>query len=420
MIKLSSVAARLDQAGPFLLGALACTGVFAKGWASIAFGLLALWGIYTLARRPGSPPLPPGRWWAGLVIFGLTWLAAILASGQYLLGLKYLGYWIYPIALIVSLAWLAFSQRPDSVPWPRLMWGLGLMVVAVLTFREGGYRLICMRAKAHLGILELGSILGLLIPVMVAAFLHYLSIGCRNKTVFFALAIVAASVALNQNCARQTMLAAPVISLLLLWAYRHSFHGKPRRQMLILALVMVVVLPLTFGSVGRLISTLEVKADPESTSWVLNKSDELRLTIQSLGWSVFQDNKLLGQGPGTVHLTHDAFPGKVLHSHNLFIHLLAESGIVGLAGFMALHLAPLSLIWPHRHSRDPETFFWVWAALAVSLQMFLNGMTDMVFGNKRVAFIYWTVITAALWQTQRPPRPAQKFSQTIENEGQTK
>ena len=54
------------------------------------------------------------------------------------------------------------------------------------------------------------------------------------------------------------------------------------------------------------------------------------------------------------------------HAHQMFIHALAETGLLGLTGFPAPHLSPISLIWPRRRGDRPETFFWVWAALAVN------------------------------------------------------
>jgi O-antigen ligase len=408
MIKLPSVAALKAQAGPFLLGALAFTGVFSRGGVNLAYGLLFLWGLTlwlpAVLRRnppgPEHPPLPPARWLAALAAFGLTWLAAALAGDRPAAGLQNLTRYLYLLALPL-LVWPIFARRPD---WParlRLMWGLGLMVAAALTFREGGYQLICLRAKAHLGIIELGSILGQLIPVMAAALLHSLSAGRRRETAFFALALAAAGVALNQNCSRQTFLAAAVLSLLVLLAYRRRFSLKPRRLFLgaALALGLVILLPLAGGGGPRFLNTFE--PGPESASVVLNPADTSRMSAWKKGWEVFQAHPVLGQGLGLGYQA-GMQPGSAKkfnrHFHNLFINVLAETGLLGFAGFLALHLAPLSLLWPQRRSRDPETFFWVWAALAVNLQLALNGLTDQIFGLKPMMYIHWTVTAAALWQ----------------------
>jgi O-antigen ligase len=348
--------------------------------------------------------LPPTIWWAGLIIFGLTWLAAVLASGHFLLGLKYLVFRFYPIALIVPLAWLAFSQRPDSVSRLRLMWSLGLMIAAALTFREGGYQLICMRAKAHLGTISLGGVLGQLIPVMIASIFLSLSVGRRKEAAFFALALAAAGLALAQNCSRQTFLAAPLLAGLICWVYRCRFHRRLTWLAMFLAVVLILV-GLTFAAGGakRFTTMFENTGHNSLSSATLNRSDTARLTAQRHGWSVFLAHPLLGQGPGVWPVQKNPPPVeiKTFHAHNMFITVLAEAGLFGFLGFLALILAPLSLIWPHRHSRDPETFFWVWATLAVNLQFILNGLTDHLFGTKPVTYVHWIVTTAALWQISR-------------------
>jgi len=409
---LPPVTAVKAQAGPFLLGALAFTGVFARGWGNLLYGLLVLWGLILWAAtllankspKTEGPPLPPARWAAGLAAFALTWLAAALAGDHPAAGLKVMAIYLYLLALPL-LVWPVFARRPA---WParlRLFWGLGLMVAAVLTFREGGYQLVCLRAKAHLGIIELGSILGQLIPVMAAALLAALSTGRRREAAFFALALAAAGVAINQNCSRQTVLAAFALSLLMLWAYRRHFRLKSQRLLLFLALAAVNLAPLATGGGQRFMGTFERK--PGSASMVINHSDNLRVSMWRQGLEVFKAHPGLGQGLGVGFRPSTPEAGETIgrqrHFHNLFINVLAETGLLGFIGFLALHLAPLSLIWPHRHSRDPETFFWVWAALAVNLQFGLNGLTDQIFGLKPMMYIHWTVTAAALWQAGRQP-----------------
>jgi len=414
MIKLSSVATRLDQAGLFLLGTLVFVGVFARGGANITYSLLFLWGIALwilsiLNRRSPQanwPPLPPTRWAIGLAAFALTWLMSALTGGNPVAGLKALISLLYLLALPL-LVWPIFNRWPD---WParfRLLWGMGLIVAAVLTFREGGYQLTCLRAKAYLGIIELGSVLGQLIPVVVASLLLALSKGRRRETLFFVLALAAACLALTQNCSRQTLLAAPALSLLIFWAYRLHFSNKLRYWLLVLAVPLVTFLSLSAGGDQRFLSTLAFKSNPETASVVLNEGDDNRVTLWKHGWDTFLAHPVLGQGPGSGFRL-EVQPGEeekfISHTHQIFINVLAETGLLGFFGFLALHLAPLSLLWPHRRSRDPETFFWVWAAIAVNLQLALNGLTDQVFSLKPMMYIHWTVMAAALWQTQQPQK----------------
>jgi len=260
--------------------------------------------------------------------------------------------------------------------------------------------LICLRAKAHLGIIDLGSVLGQLTPVMVAALLQALSTGRRRPAAFFALALAAAGLAMTQNCSRQTLMAAPALSLLMLWAYRRHFSLKPRLLLPALTLVvaLVIVMPLAAGGGLRFLGTLG------SGSITLDEADRWRVTMWRHGWKTFLAHPGLGQGPGSgfrLEVQPGAGEKTTSHVHHLFLNTLAETGLLGFSGLLALHLAPLSLLWPHRRSRDPDTFFWVWAALAVNLQLLLNGLTDRVFNLKLMMYIHWTVTAAALWQTSR-------------------
>jgi O-antigen ligase len=264
---------------------------------------------------------------------------------------------------------------------------------------------ICLRAKAHLGIIDLGSVLGQLTPVMVAALLQALSAGRRRPAAFFALALAAAGLALTQNCSRHTLIAAPALSLLMLWVYRRHFSHKPRLFLpaLTLAVALVTILPLAAGGGKRLLGALE---PGPGSALVLNEADIGRVNMWRFGWDVFLDHPILGAGPGAIHslaVEHRQRGGRPplahVHAHQAFIQALAETGLLGFSGLLALHLAPLSLLWPHRRSRDPDTFFWVWAALAVNLQFLFNGLTDRVLSLKVMMYIHWTVTAAALWQT---------------------
>ena len=401
-----------EQAGPFLLGVTVCAGVFARGWANTAYGLLVLWGLFVLIRgkSPASPPAapdqtspwPPALFMVTLLLFTLIWLASVLAGGHYAAGFIYLGKRLYLLAM-PFLAWLVFHRSPQTLPRLKYLWGLGLMAAAALTFREGGFQLACIRAKAHLGIIDLGSILGQLFPLMFGALLQALLAGRKKAAAFFALALAAAWLAVTQNCSRQTYLAVPVITLFMLWAYRRPLLQY--RWKLMAGLLAAVLLAGTtfFVSGGAQRFTRMAGGTEDSGGRLLPAAiEKSRLDAWRQGWETFRAHPVLGVGPGALPLAvKNQAPeeGPLNHAHQTFIHILAETGLMGFSVFLALHLAPLILIWPHRRSPDPETFFWVWAALAVNLQFVLNGLTDQVFGLMVFMYIHWLVTAAALWKT---------------------
>jgi len=402
-----------DKAGPFLLGALACTGLVTRALSHIAFGLLVLWGLTVAARRPwrpAPPPLPPARWAAGLAIFIITWLAATLAGNNYWHDFQYIAHRVYIIGLLVPLAFLAFNQCPRLPAWLPFFYGLGLMTAAFLTFQAADYRLICIRARAHLSTTGLGFVLSQAIPILVGALLKEMEAGRKKNVAFLGLSLVSAIIAMTQNCTRHTMLVAPALSLMMIWVYRHLFRQRLRRLIPLLALAVAgLAVILSTGGGQRFLIMVESskvsEVKSESQPLVLNSSDTLRLSLWRQGLAYFQADPIFGQGPAALQEIYYEEDMKRFHAHQVIISVLAKAGLVGFLGFLALHLAPLSLIWPHRRSPDPETFFWVWAALAVNLQFFLNGLTDQIFGLKPLMFIHWLVTAAALWRISRPPQP---------------
>jgi len=82
-----------------------------------------------------------------------------------------------------------------------------------------------------------------------------------------------------------------------------------------------------------------LSSTPSETIW-------LRLGLWKFAWSAFADNPLLGIGPGcfrsihfiipTVHLETVSVWVRGLSAHNLFLHYLAETGIVGAIALVAL------------------------------------------------------------------------------------
>lgn len=396
---------KFNQVGPSLLGLTAFFGVFARGLVNVSFGLLALWGLVWVLSRPWRntsanillPPPLPQRWLAGIAIYSAITLLAIVSGQDWSRGLRYLSVILYLLATL-PLAWLAFSQNQHILKWLPFLYGVGLMVTALLTFQEAGYRLTCLRAKAHLGIIELTAVLAQLAPLMLAALLRSFIAGRWSETTFFLLALLASAVAILHNCSRITMLTAPLLSLLIIWVYRRTFTRAILLGWLLLAVIIFAIFFLNPEVISRFLEIFEGHS---------NYNNFLRLTAWKHGWAVFKEHPLLGIGPAAVPSFLPETIG-YYHTHHLFINILAESGVVGLVAFLALHASAFTLIWPHRRSPDPETFFWVWAAIIVNLQLLLNGLVDQVFTLKPMMYIYWVITAAALWQVRAERRLSQR------------
>jgi O-antigen ligase len=170
-----------------------------------------------------------------------------------------------------------------------------------------------------------------------------------------------------------------------------------------LAVAIVAVAAATLSN-ERVVSRFkEIGASPGS-----NYNNAVRLAHWKQGIKVFLENPILGAGPRAIpnsppvprpdypELSQRERP-KYYHAHQVFITVLAESGLVGLAGFLALHLAPIAVLWPWRKSRDLVKRYWAWGAFSVALQLFFNGLTDSVFTLKPLMYVYWTVTSVAMY-----------------------
>jgi O-antigen ligase len=141
-----------------------------------------------------------------------------------------------------------------------------------------------------------------------------------------------------------------------------------------------------------------------------NYNNDVRLSQWRQGFKVFLEHPIFGNGPRAIPngppVIHPDYPlekdrPKYAHAHQVFLTIGAESGGIGLLGFLSLHLAPIVLLWPYRRSREPVKLFWTWAAFIVALQLFFNGLTDNIFSLKPLMYIYWTVTGTALWAVKQ-------------------
>jgi O-antigen ligase len=394
--------------GPIFLGLMAVTGVFARGLVNGFYALLALWGVlYLLTAKKKwwlpTSPLPSKYLWGLGLYLGVTLLTTLTGS-DYGRGLAHLGNVAYLLAGL-PLAWLALSQSPGLIRWLVPLYGLGLLVVGVVTFQQAGFGLACVRAKASLGILELGAVLSQLVPLIVGAWAVAHQRRDRLAQGYYAGALILAMVALQTNCTRIALICVPVLTLMTLWAHRDAFSLFVRLALL----VAIIVAAVPVLSNQRIVDRFQ-----EMTEETGNYNNEVRFNHWRQGWRVFQGHPLLGVGPRAIPnappVEHPLYPElakrerpKYYHAHQVFLTILAESGLVGLAGFLALHLAPILILWPYRRDRDPQRRLWVWGAFVVALQLGLNGLTDSVFTLKPLMYVYWVVTGAALWVTSQPP-----------------
>ncbi|MDR1111851.1 MAG: O-antigen ligase family protein [Deltaproteobacteria bacterium] len=389
----------LPAIGPILFAILCLAQPFSRGLVNVSFALLALWGLVWLAwgrlRWPAAVTPLPRAWLRALAIFLLVYLLAALAGARPGRGLASLATSAYVISAL-PLAWLALAHCPRLIRALPFLYGLGLIVTAVITYFEAGQCLACVRAKGSLGIIELGGVLGQLPPLMVGALAMAAPEGRRGipKTLFFILALAASYVAIRTNCGRIAMICAPLLMAAMFAANLGKLRNLTGLLLALASLAGIFLLATNEATMDRFRDMFAGQGQS------VNNTERFNYWRQ--GIDVFKDHPVLGIGPAAKpnlppDMNINRRPAPYAHAHNVYLTFLAETGVVGLAAFLVLILCPARLLWPFLRSRDPLAFLWSWSAIMVLLQLALNGVTDHVYGNKVIMFLHFSVMGTALW-----------------------
>jgi O-antigen ligase len=95
-------------------------------------------------------------------------------------------------------------------------------------------------------------------------------------------------------------------------------------------------------------------------------------------------------GIGYKTLPYSDFIGRGVVADNMYLSLLVETGVVGLAGFLAFNAAILGAAWRGARSLDSRTAFcgaWIFC-------FWVGEMVQMLSGD---LFTYWRVLPVYFW-----------------------
>ncbi len=124
-----------------------------------------------------------------------------------------------------------------------------------------------------------------------------------------------------------------------------------------------------------------------------NQSNAERFLIWNSALHMFEDHPILGVGLGQYkdnyqkkYISPEAKEPKLEHAHNNFMQMLAESGIVGFAGFLTL----ISCFIGYSFKRFwKEKNPYALMMCASTLALILQGLTEYNFGNSAVMKCFW-------------------------------
>jgi putative inorganic carbon (HCO3(-)) transporter len=171
-----------------------------------------------------------------------------------------------------------------------------------------------------------------------------------------------------------------------------------RKILWLLLLIPLVVFFCQDAVMGRIMSIF----NPTDTS------STLRIALWESTVAMITDNPLLGIGWGAywmVYPEYDFFlnnpAARIVHAHNMYLHIAAEIGVPGLVAFLAI-------IYGHTKKAvdvlNQTSNRWVAGLMlgivAAVLGLAINGFTDYIMFNVQMSMLFWLLnaIIIAIWQ----------------------
>lgn len=132
---------------------------------------------------------------------------------------------------------------------------------------------------------------------------------------------------------------------------------------------------------------------------------EISIAIRLMFWQKsleeFLSSPLFGIGLG--EFAHRTYSLEHLHSHNYFINLLLENGIIGFTVFLIFFLYVLKIIYKELKINQLNSYKWLWIGLLTGwCVLIVNLMTDMVWFSpigaeeRKIYWIFLSIISSSL------------------------
>ena len=233
--------------------------------------------------------------------------------------------------------------------------------------------------------MTLAGFLTISIPIIYCCLINWREKGGRILTCacFFIISFIG----LLLNSTRGAWLALASTIPIVTFLYDRSF------KKIIFLLFFAVATSLVF------VSSPKLQSRAESITSTTFQSNTERVLMWESAYQMFKDHPIFGVGLGQYakrYLNEYKSPQakeQQNHSHNNFMQMLAENGILGFAGFISLfgYILCSSLKGAIKeHSKYSVLIF------GSTFALLLQGMTEYNFGNSAVIKFYWTVLGCLL------------------------
>jgi O-antigen ligase len=139
-----------------------------------------------------------------------------------------------------------------------------------------------------------------------------------------------------------------------------------------------------------------------------------RLLMWQTAWNLFLDSPRMGIGWGNFlrlyvpELPDFMLQSGILSAHNIYLQLLAETGLVGLVGFLYLVLQTWRQAWSQwRSSVDFLDLALAFGVLGALVSVLVHGFVDFLFqGSQQFAALFWVLLALLVANARLRGTPA--------------
>jgi O-antigen ligase len=315
-----------------------------------------------------------------LIFFACSFIPLPFNDGQPRLLFRYISR-LAPFILVIIMA------RPSSKSFLTMWygWGLSLLYLFIIVARNPhweGTRLFGPFSSPN----TLAGLLVIILPMTLFGVVKYRRQFFKSSIILLLFSMIAIFlvVCTGSRNAYGTFILSFFLLAWFIYKHRDAFSLKVISAVLVLiCLGIAYVSPMIISQrVGR------------------NIEQDGRVYLVQAGIQIAREHPIVGIGVGNWgKIYKDRFEAQnpnheqnIQSPHNIYLHVLDESGIIGLAGFLALFIYQLKEIvsWLHRiYMREKRAFPWL-AGIGLSIfSVFVFGFLDYDFFSRNMMQIYW-------------------------------
>ncbi len=320
---------------------------------------------------------------SGIAFFIGGCAMSLFASGDIMVSLKKIGILLYYFMPLLFVEIFVYSKNQLE----RLC-----NMIAASVIVGGAYAIFqglqgVKRAKGFVGIMDLGGVLGMVVPMVgILAWRAYQNEE-RKMTVLYTVAFVIGVGALLANGTRINWIGTFCAFLWFIWKYFKHFsikQGLIIGSTLIFGIFMVALMDNYL--VERFFHIFTISEDP---------SNYKRVDMWGYGLGVFWQHPWFGIGYGVLpalvfnefhHMADVSGNGDYGHVHSTYIQLLAETGVVGFVSYFIFLFC--YILKPYFSYCLQNRTYWDSILIVILISFSVNGLTDYTLGIGPIVYAF--------------------------------